>query len=812
MYPSFPAFRPFRAPILASLALGLSLAAPASAQVPQWVPLQAGAAPDSPARIVFDDSASTAGDSFFDIWVDGYWTEPVTPGDGFTYERITVPGLGRHGIYGAPDLPQAVLRIAAATSAPVLAVNVSDLDPRTIPGVLPYPFEIPELDGSEDEDGTPAVFVLDGAIYGGSSSWPATPAPPTAALTLRLSTIPSAEVAVSMGRWNPASGLLTLSAHTRVHVQAAGSPMILPPMTRDRTALAKQTFHNWPKQVLAFPTDTQHFSGRYLIVLKENMVPSLDAFVAHKTLQGFDVDLLLLESLPVLQSATIRSAIADWYTSGDSTADHYALLIGDDQFLPLTSSVTAPSMPGDDRYGSPIDGDLDEEIFVGRLSYDGLGEAWELEAMLDRIMAYELDFNGDHYGNALLVANLENAPGKYVGNCAQVASASYDVQPNFTVLNGSSITVSNEDVVNAITSGMGLVTYRGHGSSTAWSSWNLLGESFKTEHIEQESLGSARPVVWSFSCYNGKLPSEDSISESWMEDTGAGPVAHYSSTDVSGTKQNHRLNLHMHDAVFGKGLLRHGHAIAWAEQNMAADEPGLNSWMYMLLGDPSMRVRRGPAIKLQLTLPGSLPAGGSQPWTVVVTGKNGLPAADVLVTVHQAAQGSGPALFANAYTNGAGLAVFFDLPASANSVVRVGAVDTEGNMSVGEIPVSDGTWTHLGGGLAGEAGVPQLLGTGSLQANTPLSLDLTDGRALAAAALFGSVGSSPVPFKGGTLVAFPWSLLLPLSTDILGELHLSAVWPAGMPSDLEFVFQVAMQDPAAPVGVSLSNGLAALTP
>ena len=804
------------AALIGALALVALLTAEGAAQTATWVPLSPSAEPGTPAEIVFDAAGSTAADSFFDVFVHGYWSEFVTPGDGSTYERISVPGLGRHGILGAPDLPRAVLRVAAPTSAPSMAVVVTDLDPRSFAGVLPYPFDVPELDGGgEDENGTPAVFVRDDAIYGGTELWPAAPAPATAPVTTRLGTIPSAEVAVSVGSWDPTTGELVMSAHTRVVVHTSVSSFVAPPMTRDRAVLAEKTFHNWSSQKLAFPTDEQHFAGRYLIVLKENMLPFVQAFVEHKTLQGFDVDLLLLESLPVLQSAVIRSAIADWYSAGDPAADHYALLIGDDLSLPMASSVTAPPQLGDDRYGSPIDGDLDEEVFVGRLSYDGLGSAWALEAQLDRIMAYELDFTGDHYGKALLVANKEYAPGKYVANNAEVAAASYAVQPDFTVLNGSDIGVDDDDVVDAIVGGLGLVTYRGHGSSTSWAAWNLAGDSFKTEDIEAESLGIKRPVVWSFSCYNGKLPTEDAICESWMEDHTAGPVAYYGSTEVSGCKQNHRLNVHMHEAVFDLGVLRHGHAIAWAEQQMAADEPGLNSWMYSLLGDPSMRIRRGPALQMKLVLPGSLPAGGGtgEPWAVVVTDVDGLPLADVLVTVHQAAQGTGGnQLFANAYTDADGQAVFVDFPTSAASAVRVGAVDTEGNMSVGEVPVTDGVWTHLGGGLAGEAGVPQLLGTGTLLGNSPVSLDLTQGHALAAGALFGSIGSMPVPFKGGSLVAFPWALLLPLGTDAQGELHLPSVWPAGIPSALELTFQVAQQDPAAPKGVSLSNGLRALTP
>ena len=99
-----------------------------------------------------------------------------------------------------------------------------------------------------------------------------------------------------------------------------------------------------------------------------------------------------------------------------------------------------------------------------------------------------------------------------------------------------------------------------------------------------------------------------------------------------------------------------------------------------------------------------------------------------------------------------------------------------------------------------------------LTGSSPVSLDLVSARESAVAVLFGSIDSQPVAFKGGTLVANPWSLFVDLMTDAQGEVHLATTWPAAIPSDLELWFQVALADDAAPHGVALSNGLRAITP
>jgi Tol biopolymer transport system component len=123
-----------------------------------------------------------------------------------------------------------------------------------------------------------------------------------------------------------------------------------------------------------------------------------------------------------------------------------------------------------------------------------------------------------------------------------------------------------------------------------------------------------------------------------------------------------------------------------------------------------------------------------------------------------------------------------------------------------------GPWTNEGAALAGITGLPGLAGTGSLEAGSSGNLVLTDAAPTAPALLFVSLGSTPAPFKGGTLKALPALLVLPLGTDAAGELALPFVWPAGIPPATQIWFQYAIQDAAAVSGVSLSNAVSGVTP
>src|SRR5690606_1499029 len=100
-------------------------------------------------------------------------------------------------------------------------------------------------------------------------------------------------------------------------------------------------------------------------------------------------------------------------------------------------------------------------------------------------------------------AHKENAPGKYVGAHESVRTASYAVPPAFSTLYGHQAGVDDSDVNLAINNGLGLVAYRGHGNSAAWTTWNTLNESYNSADVTAlANLPSQVPVVWSLACTN----------------------------------------------------------------------------------------------------------------------------------------------------------------------------------------------------------------------------------------------------------------------------------------------------------------------
>ena len=121
-------------------------------------------------------------------------------------------------------------------------------------------------------------------------------------------------------------------------------------------------------------------------------------------------------------------------------------------------------------------------------------------------------------------------------------------------------------------------------------------------------------------------------------------------------------------------------------------------------------------------------------------------------------------------------------------------------------------WTDQGSALAGVTGAPELVGIGTMQANTQQVINLTNAAPNALAILFAAATSVPTPFKGGTIL--PNTAIPPNygMTDAAGEIKFRFILPVSFPSGGEAWLQWGIQDAAAIKGVALSNAIQGLAP
>lgn len=802
-----------------SALVSLTLASPGLAQA-VWVPLTPNSTPGQAAEIAFDQAASGPNQSVFDLYVPGFWREEVQ-WSGETYQRIRVPGLGSTAQPGAPDLPAARLQLAVPTDATTIQVILQPtFAPLSFAGWVPEPRLIQAEDGETVDPtrdpgpgrttGSPDRWQIDRAIYSSQAPWPRSVVEPVARVSRSFGTVPMAEVELFPFAYDPAGPALLAGPHVRVFCGHAGSALPPTPMTRERAALCTEIFDNWPGAAGGFAVNTTTYEGRYLIVTPQRYQAALQPFVDHRKACGFAVTVITTEAVGS-SCAQIRAAIGSWYQASTLGYDHYCLLVGDVEDIPLCDVPGVSGLQTDDLYGSPLDGDLFEEVFVGRISVD---DAHDVQVATSKILRYEADpILGGDYHQVLLVAHEQDAPEKYQGAQEVVANATYDVPPTFLKRYGSSAASTNASVVDVIENQVGLVCYRGHGSTSSWSGWNVAGESFhKNELVEMAN--ALQPVVWSFSCTNNNLSAypgttADGLGECWVELENGG-VAHYGALTVSGTVQNHLLDEWMFRSVYHFGYTTHAQAIYLAENVLRATYPdGNNVWMYNLLGCPAMKIRRRSPQPPTLLGPQVLTTGGSAvPFQA--RDPQGLVLPGILISAYmpESAPGAGDEILVNGYTGPNG-DVLLPLAPRREGVIFLTARDGEGNVATSRVLVSDGDWNDLGDGTRGFAGVPEFAGRGSLAVGTDVEFALERGRANAPGLLLAALADAQIPFAGGVLHTSPTPLALPLATDAQGRFDATFPnWP-GSPAGTEFFFQCVLLDSTAQGGVALSNGLRA---
>lgn len=793
-----------------------------------WIPVTAGAAPGTPAEFVVLP-ASDGTQTVLDVVIHGLWIDDVVGPDLVTYQTIEVPGLGRVGQVGAPDLPAARAHLLVPALASVVVVTSAvPAGGLVLPAVTPWPWPAPALDeaidplespGPGDPDGSDAVFVKDGAIYGGTTPFPFVSGF-SSSLQDRFGSLPTADLDLFPIQWDPVSDDLTVPNRVRYTVQHSGPTSVAPAMTRDRARLAEALYVNWSVVESFFPVDLAGAQRRWLVVAPLAYLPAVQELADHRSAMGFEVTTLPVEASDGSCDG-IRALIDGWYQGGDPWADHYLLLVGDHDDIPLCQDANS-GLWGDALYASPGDGDRHPELFGGRLSVD---DVTDLGRQIDKIIGYELNPTpGGAYDQALLVAHQE---GDYADTLADLAAASYAVPPSTTLLDGGA-GATDAAVQGAINAGQGLVLYRGHGTAHAWADWNTGGQDFHKNEVLTLANGNTRPVVWSLGCNNADLAhasgtTTDSLGETWMEATFRGAVAHLGATAGTGRVANDGLAGALMNGLYDEDLTVHGQLLAYAHQRSEDLLPNTNRLAYLLLGDAAMRVRRRAPEPLGLGLPLELEAcqpGGAGDCTFVATVTDAFnnPLEGVLVAAYKPGSPTSgiPQLLITAYTDSSGVAVIPLGPLDIGTINVTGS-DDDGNVAEGTIGLNFEAWASFGSALEGVNGPPMAAGMGDLQPGTEVTFQLEQAAPNALAGAFLALdlpADNPgVPFKCGTLKVFPSTLIQPLfMTSGAGTLSVPVdPWPA-LPADTRVWIQWAIQDPAAECGVALSNALRATQP
>jgi hypothetical protein len=148
-------------------------------------------------------------------------------------------------------------------------------------------------------------------------------------------------------------------------------------------------------------------------------------------------------------------------------------------------------------------------------------------------------------------------------------------------------TAARSAVLSALNAGPLLVTYIGHGTDESWTTSNL----FNSTDAAALSNAGQLPVFSTLNCLNGLFedPSNDSLGEALLKAPAGGAVAVLASTALTDAEPQLILGKNFYTVLFNSTGVSVGQALMTAKTSAVRESVRQS---FMLLGDPSMQLRR----------------------------------------------------------------------------------------------------------------------------------------------------------------------------------------------------------------------------
>ena len=633
------------------------VALPAAAQ--DWVALTQGAKPDTPPTVstISSDLHSTV----LEINVPGFWAEDTPHG-----WQLRLPKGMFSMIEGRPELPFVGCTVAMPVAGtPTLVLKSASF-------TLPEKYKVrmatrPALEGENFVPPKPAAIGV---------SFPEAQAFVTHSGHWR--DLPVASLQIYPFRANGDGTLTGVASRMVVEVINAGTPRTWEPvvMADEFRTLAEETVVNF-KLVPTMPEPQGSMDApaiEYLVVANTSLASGVTNLLNWRKRQGYETELVTTTST---SATTIKNLILTRYNQGKLK---FVVLVGDYAQIPYYSFSGTKS----DMWYACLTGgsspDLYPDVGLGRLSGTS---TTTISHQVAKILKYEQNPpSGTWYTKTILAAHKEQYATKYV-KCKKDIAAGCLSTSGWTIITqyGNESGVTNDSVSNYINAGVGLVNYRGHGSTTGWASgWCQQSGEYNIARVNALTNGDMTPIVFNIACYNGKFNSS-CLQEAWLQASDAA-VASLGAIEPSYTTPNHTYDKTLYSAIFCDGLTNIYAFYYKATQAIIAmgSSGQRNAKMYWWAGDAATNLWGRVPYTMTVSHPSSINTGSQ---TVQVTVKRG----SLAVSGAKVCLYKGSEVFAVGNTNASGIASLSVNPTTTGTMlVTVTAKDYrpyQGSITVG---------------------------------------------------------------------------------------------------------------------------------
>ena len=296
--------------------------------------------------------------------------------------------------------------------------------------------------------------------------------------------------------------------------------------------------------------DTIDERGRMIVISYGDFMDVIQPFVDWKNQKGIQCDLYDVYDLGA-NSTGIKNFIQSEYDSSDDLC--FVQLVGDHAQVPSIIVSNAGGGASDPSF-SLLEGNDDyPEIFVGRFSASSISQ---LETQVERSIHYERDIIEGSWLHKGIGIGSNQGPGDDGEMDNQHLDVIRDKLLDYTYPEIGQIydpSGNDQQGIDAINSGRGIINYTGHGSVTSWGN----GASLNINQVNNLENDWQLPHVISVGCVNGAFENSTCFAEAWMRSTNnssgapTGAVAFYGSTVNQYWNQPMRAQDHAMDLLVG---------------------------------------------------------------------------------------------------------------------------------------------------------------------------------------------------------------------------------------------------------------------
>ncbi len=326
-------------------------------------------------------------------------------------------------------------------------------------------------------------------------------------------------------QYNPVTNTLRIYTEITVKISSTNSTgENIFNRTRDFDKVAREFNNVYSSHFLNYNTSRYtavEEDGNMLIICYDDWTSEMQPLVDWKNTIGRSCEMITVTDAGGTASA-IATYVENYYNDNGLA---YLLLIGDDSQVP-TLSGGGLGGHSDNAYAYITGDDHYLEFFVGRFSAESTAD---VATQVERTIEYEKgnELTSDWLNKTMGVASSEGAGSgddgeadwqHYRNMAIDLLDFTYTyAYENFDGSQGgndASGSPSPSMVGNDINEGVGMITYTGHGSETAWST-----SGYSVSDINNLTNDNKLPFIWSVACVNGAFVGNTCFGEAWLRAT-----------------------------------------------------------------------------------------------------------------------------------------------------------------------------------------------------------------------------------------------------------------------------------------------------